>query len=175
MNRIKRSLVDKTLKLDFKDNKPWPRYSEEDRMKLYRRCGDKCFLIVKGNAQEIIANPKKTLKFPVCRVPVRKEKCKLSPSGLLAANRRARLTKKYPELVEETKTLIQHLGTTAVSRKAMTVKAVRLGKKEGMKHTVTLVYTNGLRETLKEPLSARTIKKRYDAVLSDSQKKKLNA
>lgn len=173
MSRIKQALKNKSLQFDMKDNLPWPRFPEEDRVKLYRRCGEKCFMKKEGTAQDIIANPKKALKFPVCRVPVRREKCKLSAAGLLAANRRARLTKQYPEIVQETRKLIDQLGATAVSRKAMEIKAVRIGKMVDSKHQVTLVYKSGLREVLKEPMSVRAIKNRYANILSDSQKKKL--
>ena len=175
-SRIKTAIQANELKVDRKDRASWPRFSDEDRIKLYRRCGDKCFMVVNGGAQEVIANPKKALKFPICRVPVRREKCKLSASGLLAANRRSRLTKVYPEVLEQTKKLIQELGTTAVSRKAMDIKSVRIQKHSSLedKFVVTLIHTNGLRDTLKDPLSARTIKKRYTSVLSDAQKKKLS-
>lgn len=175
MQKIKKAIEDGSLKVDRQDRKPWPRFSDEDRVKLYRRCGDKCFLLVKGDAKDIIDNPKKALKFPVCRVPSKKNKCSLSASGLLAANRRARLTKQYPELVEQTKTLIQQLGTTAVSRKAMEKKAIRLqkSKEDPKKFVVTLLFRNGMKEKLQKPLSVRSIKGRYLSILSDSQKKKL--
>lgn len=174
MSRVQKAVKKNQLVVD---RSKWPKFSKDDRMDLYRKCGDKCFLVVKGNAQGIIANPKKTLKFPVCRVPVRREKCKLSAAGLLAANRRARLTKQYPELVEKTKKMIQQLGTTAVSRQAMKVESVRLKHIPEMPghYRATLTYSNGIKQTLKEPLSTRTIKRRYSDILSEGQKKKISS
>jgi hypothetical protein len=175
MNKILNTIKYGELKVDRQDRLEWPRFSDEDRLKLYRRCGDKCFMLATGTPQEILANPKKTLKFPVCRVPPKKDKCKLSASGLLACNRRARLTKKYPQLVKETSKMIQELGITAKSRKQMNVDSVRIktNPQDASTFIVSVVYENGIRETLTKPLTVRMIKNRFNDILSPSQKKKL--
>jgi hypothetical protein len=175
MNKIWNAIKKGELKVVRQDRAEWPRFSEEDRLKLYRRCGDKCFLLTTGTSQEILANPKNSLKFPVCRVPPKKDKCKLSASGLLSCNRRARLTKKYPQLVKETSKLIQELGITAKSRKQMKVNSIRLktNPQDTSTFIVSVVYENGIKETLTKPLTVRMIKNRFNDTLSSSQKQKL--
>jgi hypothetical protein len=176
MAHIAQAIQKKQVVVDYADKEHWPRFTPEDRLRLYRKCGKSCFAKpVTASAQEILANPKK-LAFPVCRVPPPKSRtCKVSASGLLAASRRARLTKKYPEILSETSELIRKLGTTNVARKEMEIRRVRVEEKplpDG-KHVLTIVYTNGVEK--KVPYTKRHILKKYGDLLSKALYKRLSA
>lgn len=171
-----KKIHEQKIRLDRQDKQTWPRFSDNDRLTLYRRCGSDCFMRTDGSPQDILANPKKALKFPVCRVPRSNRGCAVSAAGLLAAERRARLTKKYKDVVEQTKMLIQTLGTTAVARKNMPVESVRLVKtNDPDKFIVKLTHKGGITETLPKPLSKRSILNRYAECLSPQQRNKVSS
>jgi hypothetical protein len=162
--------------LDLSDKEHWPRFTDEDRLTLWRKCGLPCFA-KKPNASpsEILADPK-VLKFPVCRVPPPKaRKCAVSASGLLAASRRARLTKKHPDVVLSATELIARFGTTGTARKDMEVKRVLVEETplaDG-KHLTTIVYANGFKEEKK--YTKRHILKKFGDKLSKALHKRLSA
>lgn len=165
------------VSLDIKDKQHWPRFTPEDRLKIYRKCGQPCFAKrIEAKTDEILADPQKTLKFPVCRVPAPKSrKCAVSASGLLAASRRARLTKKYPDIAAQLSQLIDKFGTTATARQKMEIQRV-LVKEEPMadgKHLITIVYADGFKE--QRPYTKRHILKKYGTYLSKSLHKRLSA
>jgi len=177
MAHITKAIKEKNVVVDFNDKKKWPRFTDDERVKLYRKCGQPCFArSIKQSAEEIMADPKKTLKFPVCRVPTPKtKKCKISAAGLLAASRRARLTKKYPEIQKETSQIIKKLGTTKVARKEIEIKRVRVNETplpDG-KHTMTIVYVDGIKREV--PYTKGHILRKYGKYLSKALHKRLSA
>lgn len=176
MAHIAKAIEKKQVVVDYADKQHWGRFTPEERLKLYRKCGKSCFAKpIVESAEAILANPK-LLAFPVCRVPPPKSRtCKVSASGLLAANRRARLTKKYPKILSETTKLIGKLGTTAVARKEMEIKRVRVNEipLENGKHLITIVYANDVKKEV--PYTKKTILKKYGGFLSKALHKRLSA
>lgn len=177
MAHITQAIRQKKVVVDFNDKKKWPRFTQDDRIKVFRKCGQPCFAkFIKQNSEEIMANPKKTLKFPVCRVPEPKtKKCKISAAGLLAASRRARLTKKYPEIQKQTTQIIKKLGTTQVARKEIEIKKVRVDETPlpNGKHTITIVYVDGVKKQV--PYTKGHILRKYGKYLSKALHKRLSA
>lgn len=176
MAHVAEAIQKKQVLVDYNDKEHWPRFTPDDRLKIYRKCGKACFAKpITESGEEILANPKK-LAFPICRVPLpRTRKCKVSASGLLAASRRARLTKKYPEILSETTELIRKLGTTDVAREEMKIKKVTVNEiplPDG-KHMITIVYTNGVKKDV--PYTKRHILKKYGEFLSKALHKRLTA
>lgn len=175
LNSIRKALHTGKLKVDFEDNAPWPMFTPEDRLQTFRKCGSVCFMRASDDLSAVLKDPKSNLKFPVCRPPApRSRSCALSAAGLLAANRRARLTKKYPDVVQETSTLIKQLGTTKKARaqQKKIVKA-RISPLPDGKFNVVLVYEDKVKEHLPEPLSKKVVLKRYASVLPKTHLKLL--
>lgn len=174
MAHIVKAIQQKQALLDFTDKAHWPRFTPDDRIKIYRKCGQKCFAKpIKASGEEILANPK-ILKFPICRVPPpRTRKCKISASGLLAASRRARLTKKYPDIVEATTKIIQKMGATDIALQDMEIKSVRVNETPlpNGKHLITIVYMNGVKK--ETPYTKRHILKKYGNYLSKALHQRL--
>lgn len=176
MTHIAQAVKNKQVTLDIADKQKWPRFSPDDRIKVFRKCGKSCFAKpITESTEEILQDPT-LLKFPVCRIPApRTRKCKVSASGLLAASRRARLTKKYPEIAQATSTLIKEFGATDVARETMDIKRVLVDETplpDG-KHTITIVYVNGVKKQL--PYTKRHILKKYGNYLSKALAKRLSA
>lgn len=176
MSHITQAIKKKKVIVDFNDNRKWPRFTPDDRLTVYRKCGQPCFAKpIKQTGQEILANPK-VLKFPVCRVPKPKtKKCKVSATGLLAANRRARLTKKHPQVLKETTQIIKKIGTTKKARKEMKIKKARVNETplSNGKHIITITYIDGVKKEL--PYTKGHILRKYGKYLSKSQHKRLSA
>ena len=172
MNKsLRQAMREKTLPVDFTDNRPWPRFSDEERINVYRKCGTACFALPPDPSipvEEIIASPKKNLKYPVCRPPRSKRECKASASGLLAATRRARLTKTLALV----KTLQEIMKETMVLKKDYVIKSARLLPAVNGLFPIRLLYTNGLVEEIK-PLTARGVLNRYRNLLTRTDLKKL--
>ena len=173
---ITEAIKKKKVIVDFNDKKKWPRFTPEDRLTLYRKCGQPCFAKpIKQTGAEILANPK-VLKFPVCRVPAPKtKKCKVSAAGLLAANRRARLTKKHPVVLKETSKIIKKLGTTQVARKKIKIKAVRVAGKplaDG-KYVITITYIDGIKKQI--PYTKGHIIRKFGKFISKTAHKRLSS
>lgn len=194
MSHIAQAIRAGQVKLDLTDKQHWPRFTPEDRLKIYGKCGQPCFAKriqpiakdglkgfstrIQENTDKIIADPKAYLKFPVCRVPAPKaRKCAVSASGLLAANRRARLTKKHPDIVAATSKLIADLGTTATARENMEIRRVIVHEnatpRADGKHLITIVYANGFKE--QRPYTKRHILKKYGTFLPKTVYKRLSA
>jgi hypothetical protein len=176
MAKIIEAIKKKKVSIDLNDKKKWPRFTPDDRLKLYRKCGQPCFAKpIRDKPKAILANPQKTLKFPICRVPTPKsKKCKISAAGLLAANRRATLTKKYPEIRKETSKLIKKLGTTQKARKEIKIKLVRVNEKPlpNGKHIMTITYIDGVKKDV--PYTKGHILRKYGKFLSKAQHKRLS-
>lgn len=176
MSHVTKAIQKKQVEVDYEDKEHWPRFTPEDRLKVFRKCGKPCFAKeVTASGDQILKNPK-LLKFPICRVPPPKiRKCKVSASGLLAANRRARLTKKYPKLVEQTSTLIKTLGTTGVARKEMDIQRVRVNETPlpNGKHTITIIYVDGIKK--EKTYTKPYILRKYGSLLSKALHKRLSA
>lgn len=147
----------KTVSADIADKAPWPTMEPSKRVQLHDKCGDECFM-----------RPKLNLKFPICRKP-----CDVSASGVVAANRRARLTKVYPDVVRETERLIATLGLTKKARKDMAISKVKYASAGDGKFHVSLVYQDGYKEDLDKPLTSKVILNRYGALLTPRQKSQL--
>jgi hypothetical protein len=177
MAHLVRAVQQKKVGVDFADKAHWPHFTDEERITVYRKCGQPCFAKpIQAPTEGILANPKETLQFPVCRPPApRTRKCKISASGLLAASRRARLTKKYPEIVESTTQLIRKMGTTGVALRDMKIKRVRVNEvplPDG-KHLITIVYANGVQK--ETPYTKRHILRKYGNYLSKALHQRLLA
>lgn len=86
------------------------------RIKLNKVC-PKCILVKpKPSAPKTVKQDPKNYKFPVCSKLTKNSKsCKLNCTGVLAANRRARLTKKYPDVQKLTGELLQKFKCTKAS------------------------------------------------------------
>lgn len=175
MAHIFQAIQRKKVVVDVNDKKKWPRFTPDERLALYRKCGQPCFAKpIKQNTDAILANPKKALKFPICRVPSPKaKKCKISAAGLLAANRRAILTKKHPEVRKQTSKLIKKLGTTQKARKEIKIKLVRVNEVPlpTGKHLITITYVDGVKKEL--PYTKAHILRKYANYLSKAQHKRL--
>ena len=176
MAHITKAIQQKKVVVDLIDRKTWPKFTPEDRLEVYRKCGQPCFAkAIKAGVEQILADPKKTLKFPVCRVPPPKaKKCKVSASGLLAARRRAILTKKYPEIQKQTATIITKLGATAKARKEIEIKRVRVNETPlpNGKHLITIVYVDGVKKQV--PYTKGHILRKYGNYLSKALHKRLS-
>lgn len=177
MKHTAQAIQQGTVSLDRKDKQHWPRFTPEERLRVYRKCGQPCFAKkITATTGEILADPEKNLKFPVCRPPAPKtRKCAVSASGLLSASRRARLTKKYPDLAAQISQLIGKLGTTAAARKQMEIRRVLVQETPlpTGKHLITIVYADGVKE--QRPFTKRHILKKYGTYLSKALHKRLSA
>jgi len=110
--RILRRINNKSLDVDAYDTGKWDHLDPEDRLRLYKKCKKECFMRPSQSKKAIAQDPLANLKFPVCRPA----SCTISAAGVLAANRRARMTKTYPDVVKETANLIATLGLTKKAR-----------------------------------------------------------
>lgn len=176
MSHITKAIQQKKILVDLMDNKKWTRLTPEERLTIYRKCGQPCFAkAIQETGKQILANPKKALKFPVCRVPSPKtKKCKLSAAGLLAARRRAILTKKYPEIQKQTNQLIHKLGSTQKARKEIEIKRVRVNETplSNGKHLITIVYIDGVKKQV--PYTKGHILRKYAKYLSKAAHARLS-
>lgn len=173
MSHIQKAIQEKKVVIDYTDKAPWSKFSPDDRLKVYRKCGEACFAKpIRASTQQIQANPT-LLKFPICRPNARV--CKISPSGLLASNRRARLTKKYPGIVRSTTKLIKTYGTTDTSLQDLEIKRVRIDETPlpTGKFMTTIVYTNGVQKST--PYTKRHILKQFGGHLSKALHKRLSS
>lgn len=177
MAHIAEAIQQKKVVVDFQDRKSWPRFTPDDRLKVYRKCGAPCFAkTIRATAGQILDNPKDTLQFPVCRVPPPKTRvCKVSAAGLLAAQRRAILTKKYPEIKKQTAKLIAKLGTTDKARKEIKIQRVVVDETPlpNGKHLLTIVYTDKVKKQV--PYTKGHILRKYGKYLSQAAHRRLSA
>lgn len=176
MAHIRKAIQEKKVVIDYADKEKWvTRFSADDRLKVFRKCGKACFAKpIKESSRQILSNPN-VLKFPVCRVPApRSRTCKISPSGLLAASRRARMTKKYPDIVQSTTKLIQLYGTTNTARQHMDIKRVRVDETPlaNGKYMTTIVYMNDTQK--KTPYTVRHILKQFGEYLPKTVYKRVS-
>lgn len=176
MKRILAAIDAGKLSIDYADKGAWTELTDADRLKIYGRCGPQCFMKPSEDKDEILKDPKKGLRFPICRLPPSRKTCAISASGLLAAHRRARLSKAHPDVVEETRLLMEKFGTTAVARRQIPIRSVRLVRVsvdgKPMFRT-TLLYQDGVREVLTKPMSGKMILNRFDDILSPKQRNRL--
>lgn len=176
MAHITKAIEQKKVVVDLNDKKKWPKFTLEDRLKVFRKCGQPCFAkAIRESGEQILADPKKALKFPVCRVPSPKtKKCTVSASGLLAARRRAILTKKYPEIQKQTAKIITKLGTTNKARKEIEIKRVRVNETPlpNGKHLITILYVDGVKKQI--PYTKGHIVRKYGKYLSKALHKRLS-
>lgn len=104
-------------KLVTKKNQKWEENEpkKQERIQLYEKC-PKCIL-VPPNKTENKTDPK-NYKFPICtKLSKSDNKCQINCKGVVAANRRARLTKIYPEVEKLTKKLSDKYTCTKKAEK----------------------------------------------------------
>jgi hypothetical protein len=101
--------------------------TKEQRITMFRKC-PKCILVPPKPGDDL--SDASNYKFPVCtKLGKTKGKCQFNCSGMIAANRRARLTKMYPQVVDLTAKLINKWQCTKKAEKeAMTKKVVLKAK-----------------------------------------------
>lgn len=87
----------------------------QQRIQLHKVC-PKCVLIAPKKSAPTPAKKDPTnYKFPVCSKLNKKSTCELNCTGVLAANRRARLTKIYPDVQKLTGQLLTKFKCTKAS------------------------------------------------------------
>lgn len=84
----------------------------KQRIVLFKMC-PKCILVPPKKTQD--KTDPKNYKFPICTKPSTSKTCELNCTGVLAANRRARLTKKYPDVEKLTGKLLDEFKCTKAS------------------------------------------------------------
>lgn len=169
LEEIKKAIRDKKVRVDLSDVGTWASVTPEERIRILRKCGEHCFMRSLGTLEEKLADPKANLKFPICRPTNRSRSCAISASGLLAASRRARLTRKYPDVVKQVQTLIKELGATKKARKEeVAIHTIKIKSSiiDPNKFDVILVYVNKAEDKLSRPLTAKTIIKKYSEFLT---------
>jgi hypothetical protein len=97
--------------IEYFDERPWPRFSDEERKEILEKGGRTCFLLTPTTSTT--RNMDK-YKFPVCRPDVKH--CHVDAYGVLAARKRAFLTGQYPQLAEELTSFIETFRLTKKSR-----------------------------------------------------------
>ena len=103
----------KKKKPNLKWDKDEPK--KEQRIKLYTKCPS-CILVPPTEKEDPLDY--KNYKFPICtKLNKSKGKCEYNCTGILAANRRARLTKKYPKVVDLTSQLLNKWKCTKKAEK----------------------------------------------------------
>lgn len=173
--RLGEALRDKSLTIDYNDRAPWPSFTDEERIKVYRKCGTKCFALqppVDATTDDLLGSPKKYLKYPVCRPPRSQRECKASASGLVAATRRARLTK-TTELVRLLEKILQQVKVLKKDYVIKKVKVLPPASANGS-FPVRITYTNNI-TTDTDPMKPLTILKKYHDFLSKTDIKKLSS
>lgn len=110
---LKRTTVKKPVKgVKWQVDEP----KGQERIQLYKAC-PKCILVHPKRSES--KPDAKNYKFPVCTKlkPKAKtpQKCEVNCTGLLAANRRARLTRVYPDVQKLTGKLLQKFKCTKAS------------------------------------------------------------
>lgn len=126
--------------------------------------GDERVMLFKKCPRCILVPPKKTddrrdpanYKFPICTKlskTKKQEECQYNCKGVLAANRRARLTKKYPKVVALTTKLIDKWQCT---KKATAAAAQKKKKMVVKKKTIAIKKTIAAKKTIaKKPILHR--------------------
>lgn len=145
------------LKKTWESDKP----NGSERINLFRKC-KKCILVPpKANADK---KDPKNYKFPICtKLSKTKGKCQYNCPGIVAANRRARLTKKYPSIVKLTANLIQKWKCTkkaqmdAQKKKKVTPKKKKITITK--KSPSTTKKPSLRKKTLSKPKKTTTSKK----------------
>lgn len=111
IGRLRREIMRGDRDIEYFDERPWPRYSDDERRDILERCGRTCFLMTPTT--HTTRNMEK-YKFPVCRPDTKN--CKIDAYGVLAARKRAFLTGQYPDLAQELTTFIETFRLTKKSR-----------------------------------------------------------
>lgn len=101
--------------------------TKEQRITMFRKC-PKCILVPPKPGDDL--SDASNYKFPVCtKLGKTKGKCQFNCSGMIAANRRARLTKMYPKVVDLTAKLLNKWQCTKKAEKEAMTKKVALKPK----------------------------------------------
>jgi hypothetical protein len=117
----KLKMIPKNLKKPVK-NVRWvtDEPQKQQRIQLYKKCPT-CILVPPKKGQDKMDS--KNYKFPICtKLSKTNNKCQYNCTGLLAASRRARLTKKYPKVLSLTTKLLNNWECTKKAVKASTLK-----------------------------------------------------
>lgn len=173
VKEIRNAIKTKKLQVDLDDTKKWT-ITPDERKTLFETCGEPCFMRTFGNIDDKLSEPKKNLKFPICRP--NRSPCAISASGIRAAYRRAILSG-YPDVVNQTKSLISQYGITKKARvENIPIKNIKLKKSPlyNNKFDIFILYENNTQDRIPKPLTAKTILKKYGKFLSASQQNKLH-
>ena len=138
----------KTLKRTTKKTVRWAMDEPkgQERVDMHKKCPT-CILVPPGPGQD--KSDPSNYKFPICtKLSKTDGKCQYNCKGILAANRRARLTKKYPKVEALTEVLIEQWQCTK--------KAVEEKKKEARRRVTT---TTKRKATPAKPKPKRPAKK----------------
>jgi len=126
---------------------------KQQRIQLYKKCPT-CILVPPKGKQD--KTDPKNYKFPICtKLSKSNNKCQFNCTGLLAASRRARLTKKYPKVLALTTKLIKNWECTKKAQKSALQKKKPIKKK-------TMYRKKPVKKTLtkrKKPVK-KTLKKK---------------
>jgi len=138
----------------------------QQRIQLYNKCPT-CMLI-SPNGKQSKTDPK-NYKFPICtKLSKTNNHCQFNCTGLLAASRRARLTKKYPKVLSLTTKLLKNWECT---KKAVLQKNKKI--KKPIKKTISK-RKKPIKKTIskrKKPIK-KTISKRKKPIKKTISKRK---
>lgn len=105
----------------------------EQRIAMYKKCRE-CILVPPKPGDDLM-DPD-NYKFPICtKLSKTGGKCQFNCKGIVAANRRARLTKKYPKVEELTRLLIERWQCTKKAVKEAQAKKTTKKKPATRKRT----------------------------------------
>lgn len=116
IRRIKREILRGERDIDYFNENPWPRFTNDDKLHLLKSCGPSCFLL--SPPSNSLRNLDK-YKFPICRPD--SSHCHVDAYGILAARKRAFLTGKYPDLADDLTEFIDKFQLTKKSRNVPSV------------------------------------------------------
>jgi hypothetical protein len=155
----KLKMIPKNLKKPVK-NVRWvtDEPQKQQRIQLYKKCPT-CILVPPKKGQD--KTDSKNYKFPICtKLSKTNNKCQYNCTGLLAASRRARLTKKYPKVLSLTTKLLNNWECTKKAAKASTLKRKPVKKILKRKPVKKIVKKKPAKKILKRKKPVKKIVKR---------------
>lgn len=137
----------------------------EQRVQMFKKC-PKCILVPPKKTDDK-ADPE-NYKFPICtKLGKTKGGCQFNCKGVLAANRRARLTKKYPKVVALTNKLIETWQCTKKAEKQAATQAKPKRKSVVMKPKRKVAQaTKPKRKVVAPKKKASTVKPKRKVVVA---------
>lgn len=142
----------------------------QERISMFKKC-PKCILVPPERGDD--KSDPMNYKFPVCtKLGKTKGKCQFNCKGLLAANRRARLTKKYPKVVALTSKLINKWQCTKKAEKEAMAKSKVKTPVKAKKPLKVVKKKTPMKVVKKVKTKAKTIKKTKTIVKKVTKPKK---